>query len=72
MRKLDSFPIVKAHIDRLPAKFQRNSELMVEKELKKVDIASLSDADKYLLESDLRDMLDHSIEEYYESRKGDI
>lgn len=69
MSKIDHFPIVKRHIERLPVKIQRETYRLIERELAPIDVLNLCYADMMMLESDLHDLIDYWLEEYYESRK---
>ena len=71
---LDLFPIVKSHIERLPVKCHNFLYKAVNQELKSKGltvevITNEPYHDKMMVESDLHDLIDYCMDEYYFHRE---
>ena len=71
---LDLFPIVKAYIERQPVKCHGFLYKIAQKELKDkgLTIEAINNKpyhDRMMVESDLHELIDYCMEDYYESRK---
>ena len=69
LNKIGWFPIVKKHIAREPIRCQRALTKIIERELADKDIGDMLESAKYMLESDLHELIESYMGLYWESRE---